>query len=235
MTRRRFLRTHRLSILAALTAALAAVGLMAFVASAGADFNIETGTLLLANGGTTTTPPTGSWVLLSNKTTGVPFDNSSTKAANQAYTTIDGSAPGVGLTFGAAQPGGGIFGPLTVFNAGGGGVPFDAITLVGSDPLLTFSGTDSQTGVRTLLGGNLLGLWIAYAGALYDVETQYNTFNNSNADTQFPLRGQIVGNTLATKPPFATILLNWATGILEDPDFAAYNALFNWVGTYDLP
>jgi hypothetical protein len=225
MKRRRFLRTHRLSILAALTVALAAVGLTAFAASAGADFNIEAGKLLLTSGTKTGTPPSGSWVLLSNKTTGALFLNTTSTAENEGYTLINGGG-GSGLTFGSAQPTGGIFGTLTLFD----GAVFSALTLPGSKPLLTFSGTDSQTTPRLLLGGNLLGLDIEYGGQLYNVGTQYNSF----PDALFPLRGLIVGNTLATKAPFATILLHWSTGILLAP-FNEYNALFNWVGTYDLP
>jgi len=227
MKLRRFLRTPRLSILAALTVAIAAVGLTAFVASAGADFTIETGSLKLTNGGPGT-PPSGSWVELTSKDAGgEPFNNPASGASNHFLTLILGSGAGDGLKFGTAQPNGGIFGPLTYF---GEAIPtdlFDAVTLTGSAPLLVFSGIDTQTVPRILLAGsNLLGLFIAYAGGLYNVQTEYNTIK----DTQFPLRGLIVGNALSKTNP-ATILLNWSTGLLE-PGFSLYNALFNWVGTY---
>jgi len=225
MKRRRFLRTHRLSILAALALALASVGLMSFAASAGADFTLNSGLLLFKNGTTTGTPPGGSWVLLINRNTGALFVNESSTAANKGYTLILGSAPGVGLELGAAQPNGGIFGPLTLFN----GFTFSALTLTGSKPSLTFSGTDSETGLRQLLAGNLLGLDIEYGGQLYNIGTQTSPFT----DGVLPLSGLVHGNLLSKTNP-GTILLHWNTAILLAP-FNEYNALFHLVATYDVP
>jgi hypothetical protein len=228
MKRKRFLPTQRLSILAALVVALAAVGLTAFVASAGADFTLSTGALQLQNGSTTGTPPSsGSWVELLNKTPGgAPFLNPASTAANDLYTLINGSGA-VGLLLGKAQPNGGIFGPLTYFGQQIVTDLFSALTLPGSAPTLTFSGSETAKGARALLAGNLLGLDIQYNGGLYNVQTEFNTIK----DTFLPLRGLIVGNALATGKSAPTILLHWATGLLEE-GFNAYNALFHWVGTY---
>jgi hypothetical protein len=225
MQRKRFLRTHRLSILAALIVALAA--LTAFAATAGADFNIEAGALKLTNGSTTGSPPSsGSWVELLNKDPGgLPFFNPASTAENKNLTLINGSGA-EGLLFGTSQSSG-IFGPLTYFGEETNTDLFSALTLPSAKPLLTFSGTDTQTAARALLGGNLLGLDILYAGSHYNVQTAFTTIK----DTLFPLRGLIVGNALATGKNAAVILLKWATGLLE-PGFSLYNALFNWVGTY---
>ena len=228
MKHRRFLRTQRLSVLAALTVALAAVGLMSFAASAGADFNLELGLLLFQNGNGNGTPPAGSWVLLINRSTKQLFLNSSSGAANLGYTFILGSAPGVGLELGRAQPTGGIFGPLTNFNGGGGPALFSALTLTGSKPLLTFSGAINGTGSRALLAGsNLLGLYISYGGQLYNIGTQFAPFT----DGVQTLTGLADGNLL-TKT--GTITLHWSTAILLAP-FNEYNALFHLVANYDLP
>jgi hypothetical protein len=223
MKRKRFLRTHRLSILAALSVTIAAVGLMAFVASAGADFTLSTGSLQLTNGTTTGTPPGGSWVLLQDKTTGAPFENPSTGAANEAYSLILGSGA-EGLLLGQAQPDGGIFGPLTYFGGTNPAELFSAVTLTGSAPVLTFSGTDTSTGAHQLLGGNLLGLYIVYGGALYKVATLVG----SGPDVLQALSGLLDGSALSGN---ATITLHWKDALLE-PAFALYNALFQWVGTY---
>jgi hypothetical protein len=227
MKRKRFLRTHRLSILAALIVALAAVGLTAFVASAGADFHIAVGRLELTNGSTDGTPPlSGSWVELLNKDPGgAPFFNPASTAENKNLTLINGKGA-EGLLFGKAQPNGGIFGPLTYFGEETPTDLFSAVTLPGAAPLLIFSGTDTETGNRELLGGNLLGLDIEYAGSLYNVQTEFNTIK----DTVLPLRGLIHGNALSPTKR-ATILLHWATGLLE-PGFSLYIALFDLVGTY---
>lgn len=227
---RRFLPTHRLPILVSLIVALATVGLTAFAASAGADFNIEAGTLLLKNGTTTGVPPSGSWVELLNKDPGgLPFNNEASTAADHFLTLINGNASGAGLTFGEAQPTGGIFGPLTDFGGPEDAFLFSALTLPGSKPLLKFSGIDTETIPRALLGGNLLGLDILYTGNHYNVQTEFNTIK----DTFRALRGLIVGNLLSPTKP-ATILLSWAQGLLEE-GFSLYNALFQWIGTYDLP
>ncbi len=227
MKRERFLRTQRRSILAAVTVMLAAIGLTAFVATAGADFTIRTGKLQLTNGSTTGSPPTsGSWVELYDKVNGAPFINPASTALNHALTLINGSGA-EGLLFGTAQPSGGIFGPLTYF---GGTEPIDlfsALTLPGSDPLLSFSGKDNESGTRGLLGGNLLGLDIQYAGSLYRVGTDFGT---AGGDIVVPLSGTITGNALSASEP-ATILLTWVTALLE-PGFSLYNAQFHWVGTY---
>jgi hypothetical protein len=228
MKRKRFLRTQRLPILAALIVALAAVGLTAFVASAGADFTIRTGRLQLTNGSTSGSPPSsGSWVELLNKDPGgSPFINPASTAANLALTLINGTGA-EGLLFGTAQPGGGIFGPLTYFGQTLQADLFSALTLPGSSPFLTFSGAHNATGSRELLGGNLLGLDIEYAGGLYRVGTE---FGATGGDIVQSLTGLIHGNILSTTNP-ATILLNWITSLLE-PGFSLYNAQFHWVGTY---
>jgi hypothetical protein len=222
MRRKRFLRTQRLPMLAALTVALAAVGLTAFVASAGADFTTGIGTSLkLTNGSTTGTPPSsGSWVELLSKTTGAPFLNPATTAASLAYTLINGS--GVeGLLFGTSQSGG-IFGPLTYFQEKTPIDLFSALTLPGSDPLLTFSGSDSATGAHALLAGNLSGLDIVYAGNLYRV----GTLVGPGPDIVQPLSGLLDGNALSGT---ATVTLHWETALLEN-GFEGFNALFHWVG-----
>jgi hypothetical protein len=223
---RRFLRTQRLSILAALAVALAA-GLTAFASSAGANFTLSTGALKLTNGNTKGAPPeSGSWVELLNKTPGgEPFLNPASTAENHFLTLINGSAA-EGLLFGKAQPTGGIFGALTYFGETTTKDLFSALTLPGSDPLLVFSGTDTETGTRVLLGGNLLGLDIQYAGGLYRVGT---LFGATGGDISQALLGTITGNALQTGK--ATIVLNWSTGLLE-PGFSSYNALFHWEGTY---
>jgi hypothetical protein len=222
MKLKRFLRAPRLSILAALTAALAAVGLMSFAAPAGADFTLSSGLLLFKNGGTGN-PPAGSWVLLINRNTGALFLNFSNNPASLGYTPILGSAAGVGLELGAAQPNGGIFGPLTLFD----GALFSAFTLTGSSPSLTFSGAINGTGSRALLAGNLLGLDIAYGGQTYNIGSQFNPFT----DGVLPLRGLADGNLL-TKT--GNVTLHWNTAILLAP-FNEYNALFHLVASYDLP
>lgn len=225
MKARRYLRTHRLSILAAFTVALAAVGLTAFVASAGADFTLSTGALRLKDGSTKGTPPTGSWVELLNKETGAPFENGASEAANKDYSLILGEGAGtVGLLLGKAQPTGGIFGPLTYFGLAIPADLFSAYTVASSDPVLTFSGKDSDTETRALLGGNLLGLTILYAGATYKVGTLFGT----GLDIVKGLLGTITGSALSSRN---TILLTWETALLEN-GFEDFNALFHWEGSY---
>jgi hypothetical protein len=225
MKARRFLRTHRLSIQTTVTVALAAVGLAAFTASAYATFTLSTGTLKLTNGTTKGTPPGGSWVELTSKDPGGgAFENPAGLAENPDYTLILGSGA-TGLELGQAQPTGGIFGPLTYFGLAIPSDLFSALTLTGSAPSLTFSGSASETGTRTLTGGNLLGLRILYAGSLYNVATQ----TGSGPDIVIPLEGTITGN--ATKANKATILLHWETALLE-PGFSLFNALFHWEGLY---
>jgi hypothetical protein len=222
---RRLLRTQRLSIMAALTVALV-VGLTAFVASAGADFTLKTGALQLTNGNTKGTPPkSGSWVeLLSKDPGGEPFLNPASTAENHFLTLINGSTA-EGLLLGKSQSSG-IFGPLTYFGETTTKDLFSALTLPGSDPLFTFSGSDTDTGTRALLGGNLLGLDIEYAGGLYRVGT---LFGAKGGDIVQSLTGTITGNALETGK--ATVVLNWSTALLE-PGFSLYNALFRWEGTY---
>jgi hypothetical protein len=216
------LRTQRLSIRAALTVALAAAGLAAFTASAYATFTLTTGTLKLTNGSPKGTPPSsGSWVTLPSKDLGeLPFQNALTGAASPSYTLILGSTA-TGLLLGQAQPNGGIFGPLTYF----GPALFSAYTTSGSAPLLTFSGSAKETGLRTLTGGNLNGLTIAYNGGSYNVGTQFGT----GKDIVKGLLGTITGN--ATETSKAIILLTWETSLLE-PGFSLYDAQFHWEGTY---
>jgi hypothetical protein len=226
MKARRYLRTHRLSIWMAVTVALTAIGLTAFVASAGAEFTLSTGALKLTNG-TTGTPLQGSWVELLNKETGAPFENGASEAANKDYSLILGTGA-VGLLLGTSQPTGGIFGPLTYF---GLRIPSDLFSLdnLARSQLafLLFSGTDSETGTRALLGGNLLGLQILYAGASYKVGTLFG----SGPDIVKGLTGTITGNALSTRDP-ATILLHWETALLEN-GFEAFNALFHLEGQYN--
>src|SRR6202046_1806726 len=221
---RRSLCTQRLSILAALTVALA-VALTAFVASAGADFTLSTGALKLTNGSTTgPTPSSGSWVELLNKDPGgKPFLKPASTAENHYLTLINGSTS-EGLLLGTSQSSG-IFGPLTYFGEKTNSDLFSALTLSGSKPFLVFSGKDNQTGTRLLLGGNLLGLDIEYAGGLYRVGT---LFGASGGDIVKSLTGEITGNALSKTN---TILLGWTTGLLE-PGFSLYNAQFHWEGTY---
>jgi len=221
---RRISRSQRLSMRAAVTVALTALGVAAFAASADATFTLTTGALKLTNGTTTGTPPKGSWVeLLSKDLGGSPFENPASGAENKDYTLILGSGA-TGLLLGRAQPNGGIFGPLTFFGSKSAGELFSANTIAGSQPLLTFSGSAAEEGTRPLTGGNLNGLMIAYAGSLYNVETQFN----KTKDIVIPLAGTITGDATGNK---STILLTWSTSLLE-PGFSLFNALFHWQGTY---
>jgi hypothetical protein len=223
MKGRRISRTRRLSIRAAVTVALTALGVAAFAASADATFTLTTGALKLTNGTSTGTPPSGSWVeLLSKDLGGSPFENPASGAENKDYTLILGSGA-TGLLLGKAQPNGGIFGPLTFFGSKSEGELFSANTIAGSQPLLTFEGGASSKGTRALTGGNLNGLMIAYAGSLYNIETQFN----KTKDIVIPLAGTITGAS-GSEP---TILLTWSTSLLE-PGFSLFNALFHWQGTY---
>jgi hypothetical protein len=149
------------------------------------------------------------------------FANPSTTAASSQYTLINGTTAGVGLRLGTAQPGGGIFGPLTTFN----NVTFSAHTL--SAPTLTFSGSDTDGGTRTLTSGDLSGLRIFYNGATYNVGT-----TTSGGGTRIvPLTGSITGNATSTNPT-ARITLDWTTN-LDEPGFDTYTAKFHWVGVYN--
>jgi hypothetical protein len=223
MKRKRFLRTPRLSMLAALTVALAAIGLTAFVASAGADFTTNLGSSLrLTNGTPAPGPTTGSWVELLGKDPGQsPFINPSSTALDQALTLINGTTA-EGLLFGQSQTGG-IFGPLTYFNGTEPIDLFSALTLPGSDPLLTFSGADNTSGAHALLApSNLLGLDISYAGGTYRV----GTVLGSGPNVVQGLGGLLDGNPLSAN---AIVTLNWETA-LQEPGFSLFNALFHWVG-----
>jgi hypothetical protein len=210
---------------AVLVLAAVAISLAAFAGSASANFTLNKGTLKLVNGSRTGAPPSfGSWVrLLTDDPTAVPnfFPNPTTTATTTEYTLIDGSAAGAALHLGAAQPGGGIFGPQTTFN----GLPFSAVTHVA--PTLTFAGTDSDTTTRTLVHGNILGLTITYNGATYDVSTS----STSGPDRIVPLHGEIIGNATSTNPT-ARITLDWTTDLTQAP-FTPYRAQFHWEGTYN--
>lgn len=224
MSTRSFNLSRRLSTRAVLVLAAVAIGLTAFAGSASANFTLNSGTLKLINGSSTGTPPSGgSWVTLpTDNPAAVPnvFLNTSTNAASQAYTLIDGTAPGAGLRLGAAQPGGGIFSTLTTFQH----IPFSAHTL--SAPSLTFAGADTATGARTLTSGSI-DLRITYNGATYNVST-----STSPGGTRVkPLHGTITGNATSTNPT-ARITLDWTTD-LDEPGFSPYTAQFHWEGVYN--
>jgi hypothetical protein len=225
MSTRSFDLPRRVSIRAVLVLAAVAIGLTAFAGPASANFTLNKGTLKLINGSRTGAPPSnGSWVrLLTDDPTAVPnfFPNPTTTATTTEYTLIDGSGAGIALKLGTAQPGGGIFGPLTSFN----GLPFSAHTHVA--PTLTFAGADNGTGTRTLVHGNLLGLTITYAGATYDVSTS----STPGPDRIVPLHGSIHGNATSTSPT-ARITLDWTTDLTQG-DFAPFRAQFHWDGTYN--
>jgi hypothetical protein len=221
MNTRSFDLPRRASTRAALVLAAVAIGLTAFAGSASANFTLNTGTLRLENGSSSGTPPSGgSWVTLpTDDPSAVPnvFRNTTTTAASTDYTLIDGTAAGVGLRLGVAQPGGGIFGPLTTFN----GVPFSGHTL--SAPTFTFAGNDSDTGTRPLTAGEL-NLRITYNGATYNVATT----KTGGGTRVVPLAGSITGNATGTG---ARITLDWTTD-LDEPGFSPYTAHFHFEGLY---
>jgi hypothetical protein len=221
MSIRSFDLPRRMSIRAVLILAAVAIGLTAFAGSASAHFTLNTGTLRLENGSPTGAVPSfGSWVRLpTDDPLASPafFPNSSTTAASTEYTLIDGTTPGIGLRLGVAQPGGGIFGALTTFN----GVPFSAHTITA--PTLTFDGSDTDTGTRTLTRGEL-DLRITYNGATYNVATNAT----AGGTRTVPLHGSVTGNVTGTS---ARVTLDWTTD-LDEPGFSPYRAQFHWVGTY---
>jgi hypothetical protein len=215
---------RRVSTRAVLVLAAVAVSLTAFAGTASANFTLNKGTLKLHDGSRTGAPPTsGSWVrLLTDDPTAVPnfFPNPSTTATTTEYTLIDGSGAGIALNLGAAQPGGGIFGPLTTFN----GLPFSAHTHAA--PTLTFTGNHNATGTRTLHHGTL-SLTITYNGATYDVSTS----STPGPHRIVPLHGTVTGNTTSTNPT-ARITLDWTTDLTQAP-FNPYRAQFHLEGTYN--
>lgn len=220
----------------------ALLGLMAFAASARADFTLNSGEIHF---GAKTLPDTGnppsfnSWVSLpTDNTEAEPnyFQNPSTSWTGEPaglYTLISGfdksegvETPVTGLTLGSAQPTGGIIGNDTdPFN----GAPWTLFTVCGSEPDLTFSGSDDDTDTRELTGGDLSGLRVRYAGHTYHVGTTVAGGTNQTV----PLHGWIEGSTTDPENP-ATITLAWKTDLTEpaDPGFGAYEAEFHLVGTY---
>lgn len=222
MSTRSFHLSRRVSTRAVLVLAAVALGLTAFAGSASAHFTLNSGTLRLVNGSQTGTPPSsGSWVRLpTDDPFAVPnfFPNTSTQAASTEYTLIDGTAAGFGLRLGVAQPGGGIFSRATTFQH----VPFTVVNTTAST--LTFDGSDSAAGTRTLINGDLSGLRISYGGATYNVGTTSST----GGDRIVPLRGSITGNATTTG---ARITLDWTTNLTE-VGFSPYTAQFHWDGIY---
>jgi hypothetical protein len=215
-------RSRRASARALLISAAVAVGVAALAGPASADFTLNTGTLKLENGGNRGSPPTtGSWVRLpTDDPLARPnfFTNTTSTATTTEYTLINGSTANTSLRFGAAQPTGGIIGPLTTFN----GAPFSAVTV--SAPTLRFAGNHSDAGTRTLVSGELDGLRITYNGGTYDVST-----NTSAGGTRtVPLHGTITGSTTSGS---ARITLDWTTD-LDEPGFSPYRAQFHWAGVY---
>jgi hypothetical protein len=216
---------RRMSIRAVLVLAAAAIGLTAFAGPASAEFTLSGGTLRLVNGSQTGTPPSsGSWVRLPTDdpfATPNVFLNTSTLAASTEYTLIDGTAPGFGLRLGVAQTGGGIFSRATTFQH----VPFTIVNTSAST--LTFQGSDSDTGTRTLTGGDLSGLRVSYGGSTYNVGTNATP----GGDRIVPLHGSITGNATSTSPT-ARITLDWTTNLTET-GFAPYTAQFHWDAIYN--
>lgn len=225
MSTRSFNLPRRVSTRVVLVLAAAAIGLTAFAGSASAHFVLNTGTLRLVNGSQLGTPPvSGSWVRLpTDDPTAVPnyFPNTSSLAASNEYTLIDGTAAGFGLRLGVAQPGGGIFSTATTFQH----VPFTLVNTEAST--LTFDGADNGAGTRTLTGGNLTGLRISYGGATYNV----GTTSSPGGDRVVPLHGSITGNATSTNPT-ARITLDWTTNLTE-VGFSPYTAQFHLDAIYN--
>lgn len=219
----------------------ALLGLLAFAASARADFTLNSGEIHF---GPVVTPDTGnppssnSWVSLpTDNTKAKPnyFQNPTTTwtgTPKGLYTLIGGfnvsgeiETPVTGLTLGGAQPSGGIIGNDTNTFAG---EPFSLFTVLGSAPDLTFSGSDSETTPRQLTAGDLSGLRVLYQGQTYHVGTTVAGGENQTV----PLHGSIIGSTTDPENP-ATITLAWKTNLTaSDPGFEPYEAEFHLVGTY---
>jgi hypothetical protein len=215
--------SRRATVLAAL--ALALFGTAVFTAAASANFTLNSGKITLTGGSTTGTPPTGSWVSLPADDPGAYFTNPSSTwdgTPDNYYTRI---RPGtVGLTLGTAQPAGGIIGSTTdTFN----GLPWDLVSV--SAPVLTFAGNHSDLGSRALVGGNLTGLRVKYAGNTYTVGTAFG----AGPHRIQPLTGSIIRSTTGTGASAATVSLTWQTDLTEPGGFGTFRAHFQLVGTYD--
>lgn len=235
----RHLRVKRIAV----AASLAVVGLGSLAGAASANFTLSSGSIQLTAGATTGNPPTGSWVSLPTDQPPPPppfpfpdhFINPSTSwtgTPTGLFTVIrsgisaGGNAPG--LTLGTTQSGANsITGDTTD--------PFDRVawylysraetptTETGWTPRLTFAGLATDTGARSLVSGDLRGLWVRYNGNDYYVGTDESTGLE-------PLTGQITGNAITGR----TITLNWNTDLASPyaPGFEPFQARFQLVGRY---
>lgn len=217
--------SRRATVLAAL--ALALFGSAVYTAAASANFTLNSGKITLTAGSTNGNPPTGSWVALPSDHPGGYFTNPSSTwdgTPHKLYTRIRPGAA-LGLTLGAAQPTGGIIGSTTdTFN----GLPWDLVSV--SAPVLTFAGNHSDAGSRALVGGDLSGLRVVYAGTTYTVGTGFGP----GAHRIHSLTGSIVGNPTSTLNP-AQVTLTWQTDLTEPGGFGTFRAHFQLVGSYDHP
>jgi hypothetical protein len=218
--------SRRATVLAAL--ALALFGTAVFTAAASANFTLNSGKITLTAGSTTGNPPSGSWVALPSDHSGGYFTNPDSTwdgtPQHKLYTRIRPGAAPAGLALGVAQPGGGIIGSTTdPFN----GVPWDLVSV--SAPVLTFAGNHSDLGSRALVGGNLTGLRVKYAGNTYTVGTAFG----AGPHRTLPLTGSIIRSTTGTGANAATVTLTWQTDLTEPGGFGTFRAHFQLVGTYD--
>ncbi len=221
--------SRRATVLAAL--ALALFGSAVFTVAASANFTLNGGTITLAAGSTNGNPPSGSWVALPTDSplhTPAYFTNPSSTwdgTPDKLYTRIRPGAAPAGLTLGTAQPAGGIIGSTTdTFN----GLPWNLVSV--SAPELTFAGNHTDGGSRALVGGDLTGLRVVYAGTTYTVGTAFGP----GAHRIHSLTGSIVGNPTSTLNP-ATVSLTWQTDLTEPGGFGTFRAHFHLVGSYDHP
>ncbi|MDO8189543.1 hypothetical protein Q5424_27645 [Conexibacter sp. JD483] len=223
---------------AVVAAALAVAGLGSLAGAANADFTLSSGTIQLTDGATSGNPPANSWVSLpTDDNTATPnyFQNPSTTwsgTPSGLFTVIrkgnSGGGSAAGLALGRVTTN--IVGNLTdPFNT----VPFTLQTRAatptsnpGWTPSLTFSGSASSAGTRSLVRGDLSGLWVSYGGNDYYVGTGSSAATGRIA----PLTGSITGD--ATRSGRATITLNWNTDLASPyaPGFEAYQAKFQLVG-----
>lgn len=207
---------------------LAALGLAVQTATASADFTLSSGTLSLTDGDNSS-PPNGSWVELPQDppATGFFVNTTSTWTGGTGQYTLIKNANSdtstTALELGGTQSSSGeIFGDTTDQFAG---TPFYAITT--NDPTLTFSGTASDTGTRTLVSGDLSGFEIVYNGVTYDVGTTEAT----GGDHVVPLHGEIIGAVGGKTPP--TITLDWTTDLTKNAgNFSPFQAHFHLEGDY---
>jgi hypothetical protein len=220
--------SRRATVLAALALTLFASAV--FTAAASAHFTLNSGKITLTEGGTSGNPPTGSWVALPSDHPGLPtpyFTNPSSTwvgTPDTYYTRIVPGAAPAGLALGTAQPTGGITGSQTdTFN----GLPWDLVTV--SAPSLTFAGNHNDLGARALIGGDLSGLRVRYAGSTYTVGTAFG----AGPHRILPLTGSIIRSTTGTGTSRATIHLTWQTDLTEPGGFGTFRAHFQLTGTYD--